>query len=279
MITRRLFGKVVAAMTVPGRGGQQTPPVNAPQGSGAPIGVQPGVTGTILRVQQVIVFGPSGAVNGVFIYDPGTVPGAGNGPVLSATFGDADPSGNSVAQGFASYQSPGSDIYAALVNGTLQLNYTGAEAAGQVSMEGPGFIAVQSGNVSAGDSEAVVTAQSADANSGVSLIALSSDQVQITGFLTVSGITDIGALVNSIVSALSGQPTSTDGLTDGTINGSSATTGLPNGGIQGTSGSASAGTAHTHGPGSYSVTDGMHSHSAGSYAVADGQHDHNLPVV
>lgn len=42
---------------------------------------------------------------------------------------------------------------------------------------------------------------------------------------------------------------------------STSTNGLPNGGITGTSGGASAGTAHTHGPGSFSVSNGQHHHT------------------
>lgn len=102
--------------------------------------------------------------------------------------------------------------------------------------------------------------------------------VDVTISLTVNG-TDVGATISAIISALSGQATTTNGLTDGTINGSSTTTGLPNGGIQGTSGGASAGTAHTHSAGGYSVTNGMHTHGPGSYAVTNGTHDHDLPVV
>lgn len=44
-------------------------------------------------------------------------------------------------------------------------------------------------------------------------------------------------------------------------NSSTSTNGLPNGTITGTSGAASAGTAHTHGGGSYSVSNGQHHHT------------------
>ena len=96
--------------------------------------------------------------------------------------------------------------------------------------------------------------------------------------LTVNG-TDIGATLASVISALSGAATSTNGLADGTINGSSSTAGLADGTIGGTSGAQSAGTAHTHSHGSYAVNNGVHSHGNGSYAVADGTHDHTLPTV
>ena len=82
--------------------------------------------------------------------------------------------------------------------------------------------------------------------------------------LTVNG-TDIGATLASVITALSGAATSTNGLPDGTIGGTSSTAGLPDGTIGGTSGAQSAGTAHTH--------------SHGSYAVNNGAHDHTLPNV
>lgn len=70
--------------------------------------------------------------------------------------------------------------------------------------------------------------------------------ITVTATLTVNG-TDVGATLSAIRAALSGASTSTNGL--------------PNGTITGTSGAASAGTAHTHGGGSYSVTNGQHSHT------------------
>jgi hypothetical protein len=81
------------------------------------------------------------------------------------------------------------------------------------------------------------------------------------------------------VDQLSGNVTSTNGLANGTINGTSATGALNDGTIAGTSGGASAGTAHTHGAGSYAVNDGHHGHGGGSYAVNDGTHHHTLPTV
>lgn len=78
------------------------------------------------------------------------------------------------------------------------------------------------------------------------------------------------ASVNSRVNSLSGQ------FTDGeNVQGQSSTStnGLPNGQITGTSGAQSTGTAHTHGGGSYAVTSGQHSHT---YNDA---HDHQLPSV
>ena len=94
------------------------------------------------------------------------------------------------------------------------------------------------------------------------------DFVSITGGLSVNGSSDTGTPTNN--------STSTNGLTDGTINGSSTTTGLPNGGIHGhIRGGVGRDGAYSR-PGSYSVSNGQHSHGAGSYAVANGQHAHDM---
>jgi len=90
---------------------------------------------------------------------------------------------------------------------------------------------------------------------------------------------DTAAALKNVRTGLSGQNTSSSGLPDGTLNGSSGDSGLNNGTIGGTSGGASAGTAHTHGPGSYSVNNGHHTHGSGTYAVANGNHNHSLPFV
>ena len=65
----------------------------------------------------------------------------------------------------------------------------------------------------------------------------------VTGTLSVGGSTDTGTPTNN--------NTSQNGLTDGTIHG--------------TSGSQSAGTAHTHGPGSFAVGNGQHTHNLNSH--------------
>jgi hypothetical protein len=83
----------------------------------------------------------------------------------------------------------------------------------------------------------------------------------------------------AVVNQLSGVATTSNGLTNGTINGSSSNAGLPDGTINGSSGGASAGTAHTHGSGSYAVANGNHNHGGGSYAVSNGNHLHDLPTV
>lgn len=76
-------------MTMPGLGGQQPAPMNAP-GAGQPgIGVQPGVTAGVIVAHYVIVTGSAG---GVFVYS-GT-PAAGNPPIAWMASAATDPYGN-----------------------------------------------------------------------------------------------------------------------------------------------------------------------------------------
>ena len=57
-------------------------------------GVAPASGGQVVRGRLVIVYGPAGTVVGVFVYQPGTVPGHGNPPVAWMTAGTSDPFGN-----------------------------------------------------------------------------------------------------------------------------------------------------------------------------------------
>lgn len=191
----------------------------------------PGAQAGVVRARQVIVYGPTGAVVGVFVYAAGTTPGPGNGPVDSITRAADDPFGNAVQPDFTAYGSGGA--YAQLTEGVLQF----LAAAGQFS---PGIVGtfnvagqcgLSSGEVSSGDNPANVLALSADANGGISQVSLQAQLVVITGNVTINGSPNTG------------------------------TSGLANGQISGTSGAASAGTAHTHGPGSYAVTSGLHDHA------------------
>lgn len=165
-------------MTIPGMGGQQPPGQGAPRGQKTPPGVQPGTTGVDFA-RVVIVFGPSGAVNGVFIYQAGTKPAAGNGPVLSGTLSSKDFYTNVVQQGWVSYASPGSSTYAALLNAHLALSFAGAVSPGLVLMLAAGQISMQSGTTGVSDSPAAVTATSKNANGGARLVSLVADQVQL----------------------------------------------------------------------------------------------------
>lgn len=284
-------------MTQPGRGGQQTPPINSAAGQPTPVGTQPGVSQSIVRARQVII---SGTADGVFVYNgtpgPGTLVGS------WAALAGTDPYGNSYSRGFSVGLATGTqvDLIPSGAGGAAEIQFAFSSpavsnapniAAGPNGPTGAELVISGPAIATAGSEDWVQIAMFANAGGGsaniefiyvdtsgnANLMATLNDSgwtfssaVNVTASLSVGGV--------DIVVALSGQPTTTDGLTDGTINGSSATTGLPNGGIQGTSGSQSAGTAHTHGPGSYSVTNGMHSHTAGSYAVTNGMHSHDLPT-
>ena len=50
----------------------------------------------IFRGRLVLVYGPSGAVTGVFVYAAGTTPGPGNAPIFWATSSATDPYGNAI---------------------------------------------------------------------------------------------------------------------------------------------------------------------------------------
>jgi hypothetical protein len=284
-------------VTYPGQGGQQAPPVNSAAGQPTPVGTQPGVTGGIVRARQVII---SGSADGVFVYQ-GT-PGAGTLVGSWAADAGTDPYGNAYPRGFSVGKASGTQT---------QLIPSGAGGAAEISFPFASPAMSNTPNVAAGPNgptgaelvisgPAIATAGSEDwvqiamfANAGGGSANLEFIYVDTSGNANLMATLNDGgwtftsavdAAVSlsvggvDIVIALSGQPTTTSGLTDGTINGSSTTTGLPNGGIQGTSGGASAGTAHTHSAGGYSVTNGMHSHGPGSYAVANGTHSHDLPT-
>lgn len=58
-------------------------------------GIGPGQS-AVTRARVVIVSGPTGAVNGVFVYSPGTTPALGNPPVAWITASSSDPFGNTL---------------------------------------------------------------------------------------------------------------------------------------------------------------------------------------
>lgn len=177
----------LGAFSFPGAGG--TPP--EPAGYKEPsLPGQAAGTVNIFRGRLVIVFGPSGAVNGVFIYNPGTTPGAGNGPVLSGTESGTDPYTNAVQAGWVAYSSPGSGTWAALAGGALRLNFPAMFSAGTVTEPAAGELQIASGSVNFGDSPAVINAISAQGNDGINRqIQLAAEQLQIpaTVLATASG--------------------------------------------------------------------------------------------
>lgn len=194
-------------MTIPGAGGQQERPFNAPAGQATPVGVQPGTQGAVDFAQVVIVFGPTGRVNGIFVYKPGTTPGPGNGPILSGTFASKDFYGNAVQPGWVSYAAPGSSVWGALANATLLLNAAASVSPGSVAAFGGGNVLIGSGTTGSGDSQGTVELQSKNASGlGARALLQAVDQVQLTAgasaLIPVSsaGITTVAQVVAALQS-------------------------------------------------------------------------------
>jgi hypothetical protein len=192
---------------------------------------------------------------GMFFYS-GT-PALGN-LILSVVPGTStvsDPYGNTAQPGFTSYAS--ATFWAQLMAGILNFATTGTYTNAAFGSNVPGAAYMSSGAAVSSDGIAEVLVEATSTSGlGGRLVELIAEYVQqgvsgtgtvtilnncvINGTLSVNGSTNTGTPSNN--------NTSQNGLTDGTIHG--------------TSGSQSAGTAHTH--------------SAGSYAVGNGQHTHNL---
>jgi hypothetical protein len=147
---------------------------------------------------------------GVFVYS-GT-PAAGNLVGSIAASGGTDGFGNNYLAGSASYAA----TFATALNAGFVAFYSGSLAGGWSALSSV-----------AGD-----VAGNLQVNAGGQL------QLVGSGGVTINGSADTG---------------------NPTIN-STSTNGLPDGTVHGTSGGASAGTAHTHGPGSFAVGNGQHSH-------------------
>lgn len=152
------------------------PPPRPDQGfapSGSPMA--PGSQATV-RARLVLIYGPSGAITGLFMYAAGTTPGPGNQPTVAVTEQSTDPYGNPIpAPGVSVFAS--ANVWANLNNGVLSFN----AAAGQATQSGiassaAGVLALESGEVSAGDQQAEIGLLSADANGGNSLVELLSAQ-------------------------------------------------------------------------------------------------------
>lgn len=160
------------------------------QTSGA--AMAPGSQTPVVRARQVIIFGPSGPVVGLFVYAVGTTPGPGNPPVDSITRSGSDPFGNSgLPNDFVAYGSGGA--YVQMTSGELNfVGSSGQASPAQVRTENlAGFLDLISGQVGGGDAEAEVTLQSASASGiGKSQILLNADQ--IGGILNIPSATDPG---------------------------------------------------------------------------------------
>ena len=162
--------------------------------------------------------------NGAFTYS--SAPAAGN-LVCSVTPAGitADNFGNKVIGGaVASY---GSSFAAALSAGFIAF-YTGSLAGGWTF---------------AGQIETDVSGD---------ILIVPNGSVTVSSNMTVSGTLSVNGSTNTAVPV----PNAT------------STVGLPDGTIHGTSGPASAGTAHTHSPGSFAVGNGQHSHDTQNHLHA-----------
>jgi hypothetical protein len=81
-------------MNLRGLGGLPPRPQNAPNAADLVPGIQAGAQNAIVLANVVIVFGPTGTISGLFIYNVGTTPAKGNQPLVSATNASTDPFGN-----------------------------------------------------------------------------------------------------------------------------------------------------------------------------------------
>ena len=73
-------------------------------------GVAPASGGQVVRARLVIVYGPTGAIVGVFVYQPGTTPAHGNPPVAWMTAATSDPYGNPVQPQIGSQAANGQGV-------------------------------------------------------------------------------------------------------------------------------------------------------------------------
>lgn len=187
------------------------------QSSGA--AMAPGSQTPVVRARQVIVFGPSGAVVGIFVYAVGTKPGPGNAPVDSITRSATDPFGNPVQPDFVAYG--GGGAYVQLTNG--EINFLGSSsqfAPAQVRTENlAGLLDLGSGLVSGADTLAEITLLSNQANAG------GGSQIQLSAH-------SLGGLLNLPVAPPAGPPSAPSSYTqtwgqgiDGVLNSIIATLG------------------------------------------------------
>ena len=189
--------------------------------------------------------------NGIFVYNG--VPGPGNQPIATITTKTSDPFGNPVQTGITSYGN--ANLWAQLLSGILTLNTIAGQAqSSTISQQGTADLLISTGSVSGG-TQALLELQASDSAGGAGTakaiiqagaVTMTATSVTITGTLSVNGSTNTAVPVPNA--------TSTNGLPDGTIHG--------------TSGPASTGTAHTHSPGSFAVGNGQHSHDTQNHLHA-----------
>jgi hypothetical protein len=202
---------------------------------------------------------------GSFFYS-GT-PAAGNLVLSEANGTGVDAYGNAYLAGNVAYSGSGSSWAAVAVSAAAVTYYTASSYAGPWTSQGslvfnvtPAELQINFGLVAF--SVGISTGGSAviGGNLTVGVNATIDGTLTVDGALTASGGAAVtGGLATDTLtvggSSNTGTPsnnnTSTNGLTDGTIHG--------------TSGAQSAGTAHTHGPGSFAVGNGQHAHNLSSH--------------
>lgn len=154
--------------------------------SGSPMA--PGSQNPIVRAKQVIVFGPSGQVVGIFVYAVGTSPGPGNPPVDSVTRSGADPFGNATQSDFVAYGPGGAFVQ--MTDGQINFRGTAVQSAPAViqTLDLAGFLDFNSGLVNGGDVAAEVTLQSRVASaSSTSEFIVNADLSTFSGSMEISG--------------------------------------------------------------------------------------------
>lgn len=139
------------------------PPPRPDQGF-APAGtpMAPG-SQSVVKARQVIVFGPTGAIVGFFMYAAGTTPGAGNPPVVSITRSSTDPFGNPVDPDVVAYGSGGA--FVELTQGQIVFQAATGQSGPALITAGntPGFLDFNSGLATGFDNAAELTLLSSQA--------------------------------------------------------------------------------------------------------------------
>lgn len=152
----------------------------------------PGVgpsSAAVVRANQVIVFGPTGRPVGVFVYQPGTIPGPGNQPIGWVTASATDPFGNVLpVTGTGGKDASG---YFAIHGSEAVFNVTGSPAAlaGILAALNPGEVRLESPAQVVADPQAVMQLLSKAANGGTFPVVnlLSGTALGVTGPVTATG--------------------------------------------------------------------------------------------
>lgn len=142
-------------------------PLNAPPAQHVQPGVQPGVSPGTFIGRLVLVFGPTGAISGIFVYGVGTTPGPGNIPIFWITqIGvTTDPFGNTLPRsGMGGRSSTG---FTVINNGQLAFGVnTAGSFDGTVFESQAGKLVITSGKLASGGQVAGISVESSDTVGG-----------------------------------------------------------------------------------------------------------------